>query len=97
VRIVYSQKALAQLDAIYSYIHERNPRAALSVKARIDRAIARLGSFPDSGRRTRMSGIRMLPIVRYPYLVFYSVDQERQTVFILRVRHGARNPLRHLE
>jgi toxin ParE1/3/4 len=88
---------LAQLDAIYSYIEERNPRAAASVKARIDRAIARLGTFPESGHATRFRGVRVLPIVRYPYLVFYSIDKEQQTISILRVRHGAQDPSRHLE
>jgi addiction module RelE/StbE family toxin len=97
VRIRYTPKALAQLDAIYTYIEARNPRAASAVKARINRAIGRLAHFPYSCRATVHPGIRVLSIVRYPYLVFYTVDEAAQEVQILRVRHSARNPARHLD
>jgi plasmid stabilization system protein ParE len=39
----------------------------------------------------------VLPIVRYPYLVFYSVDDTAKEVHILRVRHGARDSEHHFE
>jgi threonine dehydrogenase-like Zn-dependent dehydrogenase/plasmid stabilization system protein ParE len=52
VKIRYTPKALAQLDAIYSYIEAHNPRAATAVKARIQRAIGRLARFPYCCRAT---------------------------------------------
>jgi plasmid stabilization system protein ParE len=39
----------------------------------------------------------LLAIVRYPYLVFYSVDEAAKEVHILRIRHGARDPSKHLK
>jgi addiction module RelE/StbE family toxin len=75
VKVRYTRKALAQLDQIYSYIEAHNPTAAKRVKARIKRSIARLERHPHSCRATEHPGIRVLPIVRYPYLVFYSVDE----------------------
>jgi plasmid stabilization system protein ParE len=62
VKIRYTAKALAQLDAIYSYIEARDPRAAIAVKARINRAIDRLARFPYSCRATKLPGVRVLPI-----------------------------------
>jgi toxin ParE1/3/4 len=97
VRIRYTRKALTQLHQIYSFIEARNPSAARRVNEQIKKSIARLARLPYSCRETDRPGIRVLPIVRYPYLVFYRVDETAQEVHILRVRHSARDPARHLE
>jgi toxin ParE1/3/4 len=97
VNVRYTPKALAQLDAIYSFIESHNPRAGTAVKARIKRAIERLTRFPYSCRVTKQPGVRVLPIVRYPYLIFYAVDEAAQEIHILRVRHSAQDPARHLD
>jgi toxin ParE1/3/4 len=97
VKVRYTRKALVQLDEIYSYIEAHNPSAAQRVKSRIKQSIARLGRNPYSCRATETPGVRLLSIVRYPYLVFYSVDEVAREVHILRIRHGARDPAGHLE
>ena len=97
MKIRYTRKALAQLDQIYSTIEAHNARAAKNVNARIKRAIGRLARFPYSCRETERPGIRVLAIVRYPYLVFYAVDEAAQEVQILRVRHSAQDPAHHLD
>jgi len=35
--------------------------------------------------------------VRYPYIVFYAVDEDRREVLILRVRHTSQDPAHHLD
>lgn len=59
-------------------------------------AIAHLADFPYSARVGTIPGIRELPIVRYPYIVLYSVNEAAGEVMILRVRHTAQDPSRHL-
>jgi plasmid stabilization system protein ParE len=97
VKIRYTARALAQLDEIYSYIETHNPGAAKRVKSRIKQSIGRLVRHPYSCRPTENPAIRVLAVVRYPYLVFYSVDEAANEVHILRIRHSARDPRRHLE
>jgi addiction module RelE/StbE family toxin len=97
VKIRYTRKALDQLDQLYSFIEGHNPAAADRVNARIKRSIERLSRFPYSGRESAYPGIRVLPVVTYPYLVFYAVEEQAREVRILRIRHGARDPLRHLD
>lgn len=87
---------MEQLDEIYSYLEDQNPRTALRVKARIRRAVERLATFPYSSRETELPGVRVLGVTRYPYLVFYSVDEHAEEVRVLRVRHMARDPKNHL-
>jgi plasmid stabilization system protein ParE len=45
------------------------------------------------GPRTDRPDIRVLPVVRYPYLIFYTIIPANDEVRILRVRHGRRRPL----
>ena len=45
------------------------------------------------GPRTDRPDIRVLPVVRYPYLIFYTIIPASDEVRILRVRHGRRRPL----
>ena len=71
MRVRYRPTALAQLDAIFTYIEARNPHAAARVLHEIKRSIDRLADFPYSSRTGEVPGIRELPIARYPYIVFY--------------------------
>ena len=97
MKICYARKAITQLDAIFAYIQANDPRAAEKVIARISHAIDRLAQFRYSSRETNRRRARVLPIVKYPYLVFYKIDDAAQEVHILRVRHSSRIPKRHLE
>jgi toxin ParE1/3/4 len=97
VKIRYRPAALAQIDAIFSYIETHDPDAALRVKQTIKKTIDRLANFPYSARPSAIPGIRELPISRYPYIVFYTVEEVMQEVHILRVRHTAQDPERHLD
>jgi toxin ParE1/3/4 len=97
VIVRYTRKALEQLDQVLAYIEADNPAASQRVKLRITRSIDQLSRFPYRGRATERPDIRLLPVVRYPYLVFYRVEEKAQEVQILRVRHSARNPKQHLD
>ena len=96
-KIRYRPRAVAQLDAIAGNLEEENPAAAKRVVQRIKRSIERLARLPYSSRRTEIEGIRVLAVVRYPYLVFYSVDEGAREVHILRIRHSSQNPESHLD
>lgn len=97
MKVRYTAKALRQLDEIFSYIAEQDPGAAQRVQARVKQSILRVGRHPYSARPTERFGIRVLPIVRYPYLVFYAVDEAAREVHILRIRHSSQHPARHLD
>jgi toxin ParE1/3/4 len=96
-KIRYRPTALTQLDAIFSYIATHDRPAAERVIAYIRRTIGRLSNFPYSARPSEVPDIRELPIVRYPYIVFYAVDEDRREVLILRVRHTSQDPAHHLD
>ena len=49
-----------------------------------------LATFPGLGVETDDVDVRRMPIVRYPYTVFYGVDLSTTEVRVLRVVHAAR-------
>ncbi len=90
MRVRYTLRARADLDAIFSYLDARAPAAALEVKSTIERRIAVLGEFPHIAPETEIPGVYELTIVRYPYQVYYDIDGD--TVEILHIRHTSRRP-----
>jgi toxin ParE1/3/4 len=93
MRVRYSPLALLQLEEIHHYIAQHNPPAARAVVARIQDLCEKLGEFPGVGSKTDQPGVRVLPVVRYPYLIFYLLIPATDEVRILRIRHGRRKPL----
>jgi toxin ParE1/3/4 len=88
MRVRYTRAALAELGDIFSYIAQHNRVAAAQVVARVDETAARLARFPQMGTPKYKPGVRMVPLRRYPFLIFYTVESDE--VLILSVRHAAR-------
>ena len=88
MRIVWSRRALLNLDATGVYLGERNPDAAARMLDAIADGVSRLAAHPFRGRSSRAAGTRELVLVRTPYVVAYRV--RRDSLEILAVLHGAR-------
>lgn len=88
MKVRFSSDALADLDQIFSYIAADNVTAAAAVVERVAQSVGRLADFPDLGHPADYPGMRVLPLGRYPYLIFYEVTAE--AIVIHHVRHGAR-------
>jgi toxin ParE1/3/4 len=89
----WSETALVELESIFAYIHERNRTASIAVVERIEALISLLEDFPTMGHVTDENEVRVLSVVRYPFLIFYTIDAVADEVVILHVRHGAQEPL----
>jgi plasmid stabilization system protein ParE len=89
MKVRYSRLALAELDAILSDLASKNPAAARGFEERIRRIVERVGRFPEAFQEiAERAGIRRIPLLRYPYLLFYTVIAGE--VIVLRIVHGAR-------
>jgi len=62
----------------------------VAVVDRIERLAALIGELPLIGHRTDEEGVRMMPVVRYPFLIFYALSDRADEIVILHVRHAAR-------
>jgi len=89
VRLRYAPRARADIAEIYEYIAQHSPRAATAVSAQIRATGRLLAEYPDLGRATDISDVRVFPTARYPYLVYHSVRGE--DLVIVHVRHARRD------
>ena len=65
------------------------PAVAAALETFIRATIARLAAFPESGVRMQLRrNVWVVPLVRYPFKIFYTFDQD--TITVLPIRHAAR-------
>ena len=88
MKVVYAPRALRDLTGIAAYLTERNPSGAANVLGAIKSSIDTLNYFPRIGRVVDKAGHRRVPIVRYPYIIFYRIDGD--AIIILHIRHTSR-------
>jgi toxin ParE1/3/4 len=91
MNVVYAPRALRDLKSISAYLHKRNPSGAGNVLGAIKSSIETLGFFPQIGRLVDDAGHRRVPVMRYPYLIFYRIEADE--LLILHVRHTSRRPI----
>ena len=75
MRLVWSEASQADLHAIHRYIDERNPVAAQKVMQAIETAAERLRSYPQLGRASDRTDVRLLQVPGNPYLLPYRVAE----------------------
>ena len=85
MRIIFSQRALSDIDGIVEYIAERAPHAAVNELDKIFDTIELLLDQPRMARRASTEGVREL-VIDSTYLATYRVSGDE--IEILRVWHG---------
>lgn len=88
-RLVWTEPALQDLDAIADYIALDNPKAAQRLVQRVFAAVERLEQFPESGRRPpELKRTAYREVVCHPCRIFYRV--EKDVAYILYVMRSER-------
>jgi toxin ParE1/3/4 len=90
MKLRFTPRAAKELADIGDYIRERNPEAALRVRAAILESLQNLVLFPKAGRQQEIESVRKLVTRQYPYLVYYTVDEAAEELIIISIQHPAR-------
>jgi toxin ParE1/3/4 len=90
MRVRYTPRARTDIVSILTYIERLSPKGARNVARALRKTIELIGQFPHSSRAAGESGTRVLPVGRYPYLVYWNV--EATDAWIVHIRHTARRP-----
>ena len=90
MKLRFTRQATQDLNSIADYVRERNPKAALRVRGAIVESLQTLVLFPYIGRRQKTEGVRKLVTRRYPYLVYYTIDEASEEIVIIAIQHPAR-------
>jgi len=90
MKVRYTPRARDDLRAVLSHIEQRSPQGARNVARSLRKTIELIGQFPQSGRLAGEQGTRVMPVGRYPYLVYWSIEGD--AAWIVHIRHAARRP-----
>jgi toxin ParE1/3/4 len=88
MRIVWTERAVANLREIETHIAQERPAAAQRVAVHLLGSIEHLAEFPLLGRPGPRSGMRSLIVP--PYIISYRV--RAKALQILSIWHGRRKP-----
>jgi plasmid stabilization system protein ParE len=89
VRIVLTAAALLDLDDIRSYTATHFPTALPALDRRLQAILRRIGAWPESAPAvTNRPGVRMVPLVRDPFRIFYRIAADRAE--LPHTHHAAR-------
>ena len=91
MNVVYAPRALRDLKSIASYVSPRSPTGASNVLRAIKSSIDTLSFFPQIGPLVDDAGHRRVPVVRYPYVIFYRIAGNE--LLILHIRHTSRRAI----
>jgi toxin ParE1/3/4 len=88
MKILFTKPALEDIEAIRAYLAAHYPYIAPSVERRLRLAFARISEWPESAQPVvGRANVRMAPLVRYPYKIFYRVTSS--AIEILHVSHSS--------
>ena len=88
MRVVLSDEALRDLETILAYTEVNHPTALAALERRLRTSLRRIGTWPEIAQKVAgRPGLRMVPLVRYPFRIFYRVADHQ--VEILHIHHTA--------
>ena len=88
-RVVWSRRALQDLEAIAEYIAEDSPAYAAAVVKNIVQQTKQLSQFPRSGRKVpEFDDENIREVFAYSYRIIYRLQQDE--VLITAAIHGKR-------
>lgn len=92
MKIEYANRAVADLRKISADSRAAfGDTVAATLAARIRAVISHIAEHPEAAPRVvEREGMRVFPLIRYPYKIFYRVFDDR--VRILHIRHTSRRP-----
>ena len=95
MKVLWTDSAVAQLQAIHDYLAQTSPEYALRIVDRLTKRSIQIAAFPLSGRMVpeyELNEVRELIEGRYRIIYLLEAAQ----VQVLAVIHGAREELRPL-
>jgi toxin ParE1/3/4 len=97
VKVLWTESALHQLQAIHDYLAQTSPQYALRIVDQLTARSIQIATFPFSGRMVpeyELNDVR--EVIEGPYRIIYLIGSEQQKIEVLAVIHSSREQLRPL-
>ena len=89
MKVEFGKRATADLHKVSTDSRVFGEAVAAAVELRIRQIIAHIAAHPRAAARViERPGMHVIPLIRYPYKIFYRVLEDR--VRILHIRHTSR-------
>ena len=73
------------------WYHEKSETLAKEFKLEVDKEIDYIAEYPEYYQR-KYKELRQSLVTRFPYAIFYLVEEEQKRIIVLGVLHTSRNP-----
>lgn len=73
------------------WYHEKNETLATEFKEEVNKEIDYIGKYPEHYQR-KYKELRQSLVTRFPYAIFYLVEEEQKRIVIFGILHTSRNP-----
>ena len=90
--ILFSPSALSDLKEVKRYYHQVSERLSERFTYYFDDRISRLQITPLAGP-IRFGRVRCTKLYKFPYLLYYEVNEISREIIILRILHGRQKPI----
>jgi toxin ParE1/3/4 len=91
MKVEYSNRATTDLRKVSADSRPYGEAVTAAVETRIRQIVAQIAEHPEGAPRVEeRPGVHVIPLIRFPYKVFYRVLPDR--IRILHIRHTSRRP-----
>lgn len=90
MKIRLTRAASDEILDIYGYLAIQSPSARAGFEERLLQVLRDIRDFPETGRATDKTSVRIQNTRPYPYPIYYRTGASE--VVVVRVLHGARDP-----
>ncbi|MDQ2921463.1 MAG: type II toxin-antitoxin system RelE/ParE family toxin [Acidobacteriota bacterium] len=98
MKVLWTDAAVAQLEAIHNYVAQTSPEYARRIVDKLTRRSIQIAAFPFSGRMVpeyELNEVREL--IEGSHRIIYLVKEEKDQIEVLAVIHSAREGLMPLD
>ncbi len=90
-KIVVSEAALYEFEDAVNYYNSQKENLGNEFAALVNRSFEQISENP-CGFQLMYDGIRHFVIGRFPYSIFYKIDDKENTIIIIAIFNAHRNP-----
>ena len=98
MKVLWTDAAVAQLEALHDYVAQTSPEYARRIVDRLTKRSIQISSFPFSGRMVpeyELNEVR--EVIEGSYRIIYLIKEDEDQIEVLAVIHSSREGLKPLE
>ena len=97
MKVLWTDAAVAQLEAIHDYVAQTSPEYARRIIDRLTKRSSQIAAFPSSGRMVREYELNEVrEVIEGSYRIIYFIKEDEDQIEVLAVIHSSREGLNPL-